>query len=128
MSSRITLVAAAVALSCILLAFAVDAAAGPAGSYCGSYSFGLVKGKAVFSDTTFSIHLDAFGKSIDCSNEAYTFDAASGVLNVPGATDSKDCLGQLLTDNGLSLSATFDPAGNSASLDLGLASIELDLC
>jgi hypothetical protein len=112
----------------LLLVLTAAGTTGPSGSYCGSYSFGLVKGKAVFSPTTFSIHLDAFGKSIECANEAYSYDPATSVLSVPGAADTKDCLGQLLSDNGLSLAATFDAAGNSASLDLGLASIELDSC
>ena len=109
---------------------AAGGASGPDGTYCGSYSFGLVKGKAVFqaSKQVFSIHLDAFGKDISCNDEHYSYDGASGVLTVPGAADGKDCLGQLLSDNGLSLSATYDASGNTASLDLGLASIDLASC
>jgi len=113
---------------CAAVALA-DAATGPQGQYCGSYSFGLIKGTGHFNkDDTLELKLNAFGKDIECNKEKYSYDAASQEVRVPSAIDSNDCLGNLITSNGLSFSAKYDPSTEVVSLDLGIASIDLEQC
>lgn len=118
------LVLVAVALATVI---AVAAAAGPSGSYCGSY-ISLVSGKVTFSAATLDVTLEVFGTPHSCTNVAYTYSAATNVITIPSSTDPSSCVGQLIASNGLTLSATYNPSANTIALDAGIATINMDSC
>lgn len=102
---------------------------GPHGKYCGSYSFGLVSGTVVFDDTAknFDLAFDGLGAHVKCDKEAYSMNA-DGTLAVPGATATADCLGSVLSSNGLSLDVLYHHDDDTLDLDLGLASLTVKRC
>jgi hypothetical protein len=107
---------------------AVVLAAGPSGDYCGSYN-GIVTGKGDFtSSTSANLNINIFGSDTNCPGEAYTYDASTGVIDFPGATNPSDCLGALLSSYGITLTATYDSSANSISLVTSVATINLTPC
>jgi hypothetical protein len=107
---------------------AVVLAAGPSGSYCGSYN-GLVTGKVDFtSGSSATINIDILGSDTNCPGEGYTYDASNGVIDFPGATNPSDCLGRLLSSYGITMTATYDASANTISLGTSVASITLTPC
>ena len=116
-----------IAALCLLIA-ATLATPTPSGTYCGSYSFGLVKGKVTFGPSTFDISFDGMGAHVHCPAVAYQFHADTNLVEVPSAADKSDCLGSVLVDNDLSLKVKFNPAEDSTLIDLGLASLTAHRC
>lgn len=112
----------------LVLCSAVFASKAPSGTYCGSYSFGLVTGKVHFESTTFDISFDGLGAHVHCPSVNYQFHADTNKIEVPSAVDPKDCLGSVLTDNSLSLNVKYNPSEDSTLIDLGLASLTAKRC
>jgi hypothetical protein len=102
---------------------------GPHGTYCGSYSFGLVTGKVTFDDAakTFDLTFDGLGAHVRCGHEAYSMEA-DGTLIIPGVSSPDNCLGSVLESNGLSLDALYHSNDDAVDLDLGLASLTASKC
>ncbi|CAD2221743.1 hypothetical protein AGDE_05564 [Angomonas deanei] len=102
----------------------------PDGHYCGTYSFGLVKGEfnTTSGSTFFDLSLEAFGDTAECKNEKYIYDPATHKAVVVGATDPNDCLGKLLSDNKLTLEVLFNPEADIVTLDLGITKIDCPKC
>lgn len=124
MAVRACVFIAAVAL--ITLAQAVHA--GLSGGYCGSYSFGMVTGKATFTDSTVSVSLNVFDNKYACNDKSYKLDAASGNIDIPDAASDSGCLGNLMKENGLTFKGTYNPGPNTVSLDVGVTTMEMDSC
>ena len=117
------------ALLVATLLVALAAASGPSGQYCGSY-MGMVSGTLTIESTTsFDITLTIFGTPTTCNNEAYSYDAATGVMTIPGAAEPTNCLGAIIVQNGMgTLTATYDPSSNDIDVVVSIASLTLDSC
>lgn len=116
------------AIAFLLLCVSALAASSPSGTYCGSYSFGLVKGKVNFGASTFDISFDGLGAHVHCPAVPYLFHADTNVVEVPSATNKADCLGSVLVDNDLSLTVKYNPAEDSTLIDLQVASLTAHRC
>lgn len=115
--------------ACVLL-LAGLIVADPSGPYCGSYSFGLVTGKVDMNDSkhVFDLEFHGLGADVKCENEAYVYNAETGVLAVAGATDTSNCLGSVLKSNGLTLTVTYNSGEDTLKIDLGIASLTASPC
>ena len=111
----------------LLAILALAVTANPSGNYCGSY-MGMVTGKVDFGKNTIDVNLDVFNSKSNCPNVYYQFNAVTNIITIPSASDKADCLGKLISSNGLKLDATYNPSANSISLDVGIATIDMTSC
>lgn len=101
----------------------------PDGTYCGSYA-GIVEGRLFTKKgtDTFDIYLEALGDELVCKDEKYIYDPKTHTAEVPGASDPDDCIGQALTNQGLTLKVSYDPKQDIITLDLDMLKIECEKC
>ncbi|GET87589.1 hypothetical protein, conserved [Leishmania tarentolae] len=102
----------------------------PNGLYCGSYANGLVVGNLTvrYPPREFDLAFRGLGMSVKCKNESFTYDPTSKELTVTSVKDPSDCIGAVMTENGLDLNVTYKPATDIIVLDFGAAKIECKKC
>eukprot|EP01121_Diplochlamys_sp_Union-15-3_P005843 TRINITY_DN16193_c0_g1_i1.p1 TRINITY_DN16193_c0_g1~~TRINITY_DN16193_c0_g1_i1.p1 ORF type:complete len:240 (-),score=26.33 TRINITY_DN16193_c0_g1_i1:90-809(-) len=116
-----------VALSLLSLVMCAD----PAGSYCGTY-LDVVNVKAtVNSLTSATLTGTVFGASVVCKDEAVSYDPTTNVIKLVDITAPNDCVGKLLSDNGVdpsSLTLTYTPSTNVINVAVSDITLTLASC
>ncbi|KPA76113.1 hypothetical protein ABB37_07885 [Leptomonas pyrrhocoris] len=102
----------------------------PDGIYCGNYGNGLVVGNLTMKSGSdkFDMVMVGLGLDLQCKNETFIYDPKTHHAKVPGATDPKDCIGAVLTDNDLTLDVVYKPDVDEIVLDLGFTKIDCKKC
>lgn len=77
-------------------------AEGPFGTYCGGMS-GIIDDVklSVVSTSRFNISAKIFGQSLGCYGEPYHWISKTGAFELPGLSNSSDCLTKIATSSGL---------------------------
>jgi hypothetical protein len=114
----------------VVISSVVLAAQGPSNAYCGSYLFGEVTGKAVFTAGAqkFDLNIKAFDKELSCSAIEYKVDSTNGQLVIPDAKTPSSCIGKMLIQNKLKADFKYTESDNTIDLNLGVANVKLSQC
>ena len=78
-------------------------AEGPFGTYCGGMS-GIIDDVklSVVSASRFNVSAKIFGQQLGCYGEPYQWISKTGAFELPGLTNSSDCITKIATSSGLS--------------------------
>lgn len=111
----------------LLLVIAIVAKSHPtSGSYCGSY-WGIISGKMTVQGDNMILALDIGGTKTTCPATPFSV-KPDGRVDVPAFTDKKTCLGHLLSEGNIQLSAKYDAAADKIILDAGVGKVDLTRC
>jgi hypothetical protein len=107
---------------------AIASASMPSGKYCGSYMF-VISGKIELeSSEFFDFHIDIGGSKTTCAHERYLV-APDGAMTMPDLKQQGNCMGHLLSSNGLdTLKIHYNANSDTIDLDAGVATVTLRHC
>lgn len=95
-------------------------------------SLGIVELKiSVVNTTNANVTGTIFGTTHSCPYEAVTYDSSTHVVSLPTVTKKGDCVGSLLSSEGIdpaTMKITYDPSTNSLDVNTQIASITLNAC